>query len=112
MTGCSLTVRIGPPIITQVTVGGCVTETPGPTFVPFPEGAWFTVGALCTIFGITRNHMYVLLHLHKKKLGPPVYREKGSVKPRRRHRIVSEQDYQYLRTLFPVRIGLSRRTRR
>lgn len=94
-----------------VRVRAVVTEAaplPPGTEIPFPDGAWFTVEALCTMFGITRNYMYVLLNKYREHLTyPPVYRQ-----ARRRtgsERLLSTEDYQFLRTKFRVRLGRARR---
>ena len=102
--GCGVLVQIGPTVITDVTFGD--DRPPGPVLVPFPEGSWFTVDTLALLFGVPKNSLYVLLHRHKDDLGPPVYqRIRSSRRPRRWRRIVSEQDYAHLRTLFPVAVG-------
>lgn len=102
---CAIMVRVGPPVVTSVTMIG--ERPPGPVRMAFPEGAWFETDALATIFGVSKSYIHVLLSLHKDKLGPPVYQERPRWRKRRRRlrRIVSEADYDYLRTLFPVVVG-------
>ena len=73
-----------------------------PIHVRFPEDAWFLLEVIAATFGITVNHLRVVMHRHRKKLGPGVYQRRGT---RRWHndgiyRLVSMKDYKYLRRIF------------
>ena len=105
---CSIMIAIGPTIVTSFTSNVPSPYGPARVRIPFPEGAWFTLPALAAIFNVTLNHMYLILHRHKANLGVPVYRVRTRGSRRPRHRILSQQDYDYLRTLFPVIVGLRR----
>lgn len=95
---CTIAIRVS----AGMTMRTVVTHvTPTMIVIPFPPGSWFNVAALATIFNVPIAHMYVILHRHKAHLTPAVYRPK-SPRKRYRERIVSEADYNYLRTLFPV----------
>ena len=100
MSDCATMVLVGPPVVTSVQARGDAT------LIPFPEGSWFTVDALCTIFGITKNYLYVLAHRNRDKLDPPHFRLTGSSRKhhndRRPRRIFSEKDYTTFRHLFRV----------
>ena len=89
-------VGLGPPVITRVRPAGAVTRK-----IPFPDGSWYTVDALASIFGVTRKTIWNKLSLHRHKLGPVIYRRGFTIK---RQRIVSTADKEFLATVFWVRI--------
>ena|SRR3990167_5870561 len=89
-------VGLGPPVITRVRPAGAATRK-----IPFPDGSWFMVDALASIFGVTRKTIWNKLSEHRAQLGPPRYRPL-SPHDKRLRRIVSTKDKEFLATLFPV----------
>ena len=108
MSDCVVTLRIGPTVVTRVTALPPRMEGDPITRIPFPEGAWFTISSLCTVLGITRNHLYVLLTRNAERFtSPALYRPRRRGRrggPARLERILSMNDYNVLRELLPVRV--------
>lgn len=85
-------------VITGVRTSGDATR------IPFPEGVWFSYRSLCTIFDVTPKYLRKKIFEHRDQMSfPRVYRIKGN--KFRRHRIFSEADYHFLRTIFLAEVG-------
>ena len=117
MSDCVVEIRIGPTVVTRVTALPPRTPDDPITRIPFPEGAWFTLEALRTLFAVTPAYLYMLLSRHSSRFTTPhLYRprQRGRKKggPARLERILSMHDYHVLRELMAVRVGLTPRKRK
>ena len=67
--------------------------------IPFPAGAFVTIGVLCTMFDKSRQRIYNVLSQRRAELDDPTYRRGRSGKL---ERIISESDVRKLREIFPA----------
>lgn len=68
---------------------------------PLPDGEWFSLGAVCLMFGVSRRRLYNILWERRDELSPPTYRIGVGG---RLYRLLSADDYALLRPCFRVRI--------
>lgn len=73
--------------------------------IPFPDGALFTVEAAATLLGVKCRTLWNELSEKRAHLQAPMYRLDAH---KRRHRLLTPSDMDYLRHLFKVRIVVKR----
>ena len=72
--------------------------------LPHPVGTFFTIEAAALALGVTRRTIYNLISVHRASLDRPIYRQLRRPRDPRLYRLLSDRDFGFLRTLFPVRV--------
>lgn len=67
------------------------------TRAPFPRGDTHYVDAIALEFGVSRKRIWNLLSQHRHRLHPAMYKGRNT-------RVLTPADYEFLRSLFTVRV--------